>query len=232
MDKLLAILDVFDEHISTHEFPIMRLIVSINRTWEISRARSALSFALALRERGVIALDFCDDPKKGEFSKYAEIFSAGLNEGLPFTCHFAEGPGETDLEDILQANPSRLGHATYMPEDIAKKVLERRIPIETCFVSNINTMKLYDGLKKGGHPFAMWYEARHPLVLCTDNPGILKNSSLSEHYSLAQKEYGLTELQIWELSKQTIEYIFEGDEVKQKLRGYFASFESTNSFST
>lgn len=36
-----------------------------------------------------------------------------------------------------------------MPEDISEEVFVKQIPVESCLYSNINTMKLYEGIKKG-----------------------------------------------------------------------------------
>lgn len=60
-----------------------------------------------------------------------------------------QGPGESDLSEILKYGPLRLGHATYMPDIIKQQVYQSKIPIEACLYSNINTMKLYKGLKDG-----------------------------------------------------------------------------------
>lgn len=59
----------------------------------MDEARAAALLAIDLWDNGkgyVVALDFCDDPTKGEFSKYAAIFKEAKSMGLPFTCHFAE----------------------------------------------------------------------------------------------------------------------------------------------
>jgi len=125
-DKLVDILDVFEEHAKVNDWPIMRLIVSINRSWSLEQADNALKCALELLEKGIVALDFCDDPTKGNFGKYAYIFAEAAKNGLPFTCHFAESQNEPDLLEILDSSPFRLGHASYMSEEAMKKVYEKK----------------------------------------------------------------------------------------------------------
>jgi len=83
-------------------------------------------------------------------------------------------------------------------------------------------MKLYDGIVKGGHPVVDWYKKNHPFILCTDNPGIL-DTSLTAHYDLLKKELNLTDAEIWEISRRSVNFIFESDQIKQKLFNYFDS---------
>lgn len=74
----------------------------------------------------------------------------------------------------------------------------------------------------GCHPIVEWYAKKQPVVLCTDNPGIL-NATLTDHYALVQRELGLSEQELWALSEKSIEYIFAGEEVKAQLREYFGT---------
>jgi len=100
--------------------------------------------------------------------------------------------------------------------------MKKKIPIECCLFSNINTMKLRDGLV--GHPVLKWFPDDHPFVLCTDNPGIL-NVNLSQHYQLLKDELGLSDAQLWKLSENAINYIFD-ENVKIKLLKYFKEHPS------
>lgn len=106
-EKLETILQTFHEHKQKNQFPIMKLVVSINRTWTIEQAEKALNLAIELKKENndIVGLDFCDNPRKGTFQQFTEIFKKGKENGFFFTSHFAETDEEKDLDNILNSNP-------------------------------------------------------------------------------------------------------------------------------
>lgn len=51
----------------------------------------------------------------------------------------------------------------------------------------------------------------------TDDKGVF-STTLSEEYSIMARTFNLTEEQVWNLSFRSIDYIFEGDAVKNDLK--------------
>ena len=61
--------------------------------------------------------------------------------------------------------------------------------------------------------------AGHPVILCTDDSGVF-NTSLSKEYAIAMQAFGLSQEELWQLSKQAIEHTFlsEGDKAQLRQR--------------
>jgi len=175
--------------------------------------------------RGVVGMDFCGDPYLGKYTKFKCYIDNAIRNGLKFTSHFAESPNEEDLYDILSSFPSRIGHASYMTDEIRQIVYDRKLPIESCLGSNINVMKLYGGVKD--HPIIRWLEDGHPVALGSDNQGIL-GKNLSAHYQYLY-DYGLSKRQLWELSKDCVNYIFDTS-CKTKLEEFFSKNHPLNPY--
>lgn len=203
---------------------ICRLISSIHRDWSFDRAEQAMKLALEYREKGVVAMDLCGDPLKGSFKQFAPLFEFASREGVPWTCHFAESQNESDLVEILNAKPSRLGHCCFisMKPPIEQRIQQERIPIECCLSSNINTMRLHGGVRE--HPVARnWIAQKHPFVLCTDNPGILC-TTMSKEYTMLAKALNLSKQEILQLAKDAVKFSFADEATKQSLSSKLSSW--------
>ncbi|NP_001277741.1 adenosine deaminase-like protein isoform c [Mus musculus] len=85
---------------------------------------------------------------------------------------------------------------------------------ELCLTSNIKsqTVPSYDQ-----HHFGFWYSIAHPSVICTDDKGVFA-TYLSQEYQLAAETFNLTPFQVWDLSYESINYIFACDNTRSELR--------------
>ena len=169
-----------------------RLIVSIKRSDTPDAAWLTVRNAVDV---GAIAIDFCGtNTVDYQFNDdFAEAIRWAKSKGLKFVPHFAEFRGEQDLDAILACEPDRLGHCCFPNTDVHK---ERKIPIECCLASNLNTLRRdghiqitpYEGqhnpLIALDHQVVKWHKQRHPFALCCDNVGLLQ-CSLSEIYKFA-----------------------------------------------
>lgn len=74
-----------------------------------------MALATRFRDRGVVAVDLCGDPAKGDVSLFTPAFEAARSAGLKVTIHFAEAEcsaSARELETILSWKPDRLGHVS------------------------------------------------------------------------------------------------------------------------
>ncbi|CAN0912660.1 N6-mAMP deaminase [Linum grandiflorum] len=91
--------------------------------------------------------------------------------------------------------------------------------VEICLTSNImtDTIPSIDI-----HHFADLYKAKHPMVLCTDDSGVF-STSLSKEYSLASSAFGLGRKELFQLARDSVEFVFADGFVKQELKDIFSS---------
>uniref|UniRef100_A0A4X2KG52 Adenosine deaminase domain-containing protein n=1 Tax=Vombatus ursinus TaxID=29139 RepID=A0A4X2KG52_VOMUR len=179
---------------------------------------------LDIEVRYLIAIDRRGGPSVAkETVKLAKEFilsSEGTVLGLDLSGDPSIPNQEKETQVLLGLPPDRIGHGTFLNPcvggslDLVEFVKQHRIPLELCLTSNIKsqTVPSYDQ-----HHFGFWYGIAHPSVICTDDKGVFA-THLSQEYQLAAETFGLTQTQMWDLSYDSINYIFASSSTKSELR--------------
>lgn len=148
-----------------------KLILSVDRRNTASEAMNVIDLAIKYRHKGVIAVDLCGDPARGDVSIFKDAFAKAKEHGLKVTLHFAEAPQsstDAELRTLLSYQPDRIGHVINVPDDIKQIILERKLGIELCLSCNVHA-KMITGTY-GDHHFGYWKETACPIALCVSNP--------------------------------------------------------------
>jgi adenosine deaminase len=143
------------------------LILSIDRSNSAQEAMDVIDLALKYRSRGVVAVDLCGNPAKGDVSTFREAFRRAKDKGLGITLHFAEAPQSStdkELRTLLSYEPDRIGHVINVPDDIREAIIARKIGLELCLSCNVHA-KMVTG-SFGDHHFGYWRSKGCPIVLC------------------------------------------------------------------
>ena len=132
---------------------------------------------------------------------------------------------------VFTAGADRIGHGVDIAfEDESVLVLNAMKERRTAVEINLTSNEFILGVKNDAHPFMLYRKAGVPVVISTDDPGILR-TNLTQQYVLAAMRYGLSYYEIKELVRNSIRYGFMPDEVKQtlvdKLKDEFDKFEKT-----
>uniref|UniRef100_A0A8C6DK12 N6-Methyl-AMP deaminase n=1 Tax=Moschus moschiferus TaxID=68415 RepID=A0A8C6DK12_MOSMO len=174
--------------------------------------------------RYLISIDRRGGPSAAkETVKLAEEFFLSTEDtvlGLDLSGDPAIPNQKTETQVLLNLFPDRIGHGTFLSSseegspDLVDFVRQHQIPLELCLTSNVRsqTVPSYDQ-----HHFGFWYSIAHPAVICTDDKGIFA-THLSQEYQLAAETFHLTHSQVWDLSYESISYIFASDSTKADLR--------------
>ncbi|XP_068463019.1 N6-mAMP deaminase isoform X1 [Phaseolus vulgaris] len=175
--------------------------------------------ALEMRRFGVVGIDLSGNPAVGEWITYLPALIFARQQGLYVTLHCGEVSNSKEIHNMLDFLPQRIGHACFFEEEHWRRLKSSNIPVEICLTSNIRTLSVPT---IDAHHFVDLYNARHPLVLCTDDSGVF-STSLSNEYNIAASTFGLGQNEMFELSKNSIEFIFGDNVVKEILRKTFDS---------
>ena len=102
---------------------------------------------------------------------------------------------------IQYCGAHRIGHGTRLIDDIAvadgetvklgdlaQYVLDKRIPLEICLLSNVHTGAT-PSLER--HPFRILYQEKFRVTLNTDNR-LMSNTSMTQEFEAAAETFGLT----------------------------------------
>lgn len=169
----------------------------------------------------VLGLDLSGDPTVGQAEDFLEPLLEAKKAGLKLALHLAEIPdNKKETQMLLDLLPDRIGHGTFLNSSVGGSldqldfVRQHRIPLELCLTSNIKSQTV-PSYKQ--HHFGFWYSIAHPSVICTDDKGVFA-TYLSQEYQLAAETFNLTPSQVWDLSYESINYIFASDNTRAELR--------------
>ncbi|MCJ1383121.1 hypothetical protein MMC17_006234 [Xylographa soralifera] len=200
------------------------LILSIDRKDTTDQAMQTVDLAIKHKSRGVVGIDLCGNPLKGDVSLYKKAFSKAKSHDLKLTLHFAEVPAsssETELKTLLSYDPERLGHVINVSDNIKGEIIKRKLGLELCLTCNVNAKLINGGFTD--HHFRYWKDKGCPLVICTDDVGIFC-SPLSNEYLLLAKHFRLKRKELAELNLGAIGVIFGSVEERERLRRLLAPF--------
>jgi len=146
------------------------LILSIDRSNSAQEAMDVVDLALKYRSQGVVAVDLCGNPAKGDISIFREAFQRAKDQGLRVTLHFAEAPQSStdeELRTLLAYEPDRLGHVINVPDEIREIIIGRKIGLELCLSCNVHAKMITGSF--GDHHFGYWKDKGCPVVLCVSD---------------------------------------------------------------
>ncbi|KAI0382630.1 Metallo-dependent hydrolase [Hypomontagnella monticulosa] len=197
-----------------------RLILSIDRRNTLDEALEAVELAKRFRDKGVVAIDLCGDPTKGDVSLFTPAIEEARTAGLKITIHFAEAEasaGEAELRTIMDWHPDRLGHVIHVPAAVKQEIAARNgIGLELCLSCNVHAKMISGSFE--AHHFGEWWRVDGPVVVpCTDDVGVF-GSPLSNEWRLIQEHFRLQREEILGLARKGIDVIFAGEDEKARLR--------------
>lgn len=146
---------------------ITKLILSIDRRNTAAEAMEVVDLALQFQDQGVVAIDLCGDPSKGDVSIFREAFARAKQHGLKITLHFAEALESStlvELRTLLSYEPDRIGHVINVPDNIAQTIVARQLGLELCISSNVHAKMITGSF--GDHHFSRWRATRCPIIVC------------------------------------------------------------------
>ena len=144
------------------------LILAIDRGNMLSaEADEIVNLAIENKPRGVVGVDICGNPTRGDVSIYKESFSKAKSNGLGITLHFAETAASgspSELATLLSFQPDRIGHVIHVPDDIKKEIARRKLGLELCISCNVHAKMISGGFLD--HHFGYWRHEDCPIALC------------------------------------------------------------------
>jgi adenosine deaminase len=222
---------------------IPTFIVSVDRSQSVECGLEHVNLAsdLATKYDCVVGMDLGGNPLKSGFAEFRASFELARQLGLKITLHCGEVPipneingGEVDRSSraykdakaILDFHPDRLGHALLLSSDLQKQLLGAKIPVETCPTSNVMTLELNEKSSDGSllegmnkHPqLKSWLETSHPIVVCTDDPGVFDTSATKE-LILIQQALHVTIDTLKNIIVKSMDYAFCSQEIKDLVKG-------------
>lgn len=167
-------------------------------------ADGLVSLGLAGREAGV---------SRAQFKPY---FDRARAAGLHSVPHAGETSGSESVWQALRVlGAERIGHGTTAVTDevLLRHLAEHRIPLEVCLTSNVATRVVADAEQ---HPIRQLVRAGVPITVNTDDP-LMFGTDLNREYAVVARLLGLSEPQVADLAKTSVETSFMDPLAKRRL---------------
>ena len=192
-DAIEAVLEGFSQGSGATALTI-RAICSAMR--HLHRSVEVAEAAVRWRDRGVVAFDIAGPEDGYPPDDHLEAFQYCQRENFHITIHAGEAYGPRSIWKALQfCGAERLGHGIRIVEDIvtdangdrtlgrlAHYIRDRRIPLEVCPTSNVNTGVV---ASVADHPIDTLVQLRYRVTVNTDNRLMSNVSMTSEMATLA-----------------------------------------------
>jgi adenosine deaminase len=176
------------------------LIICAMRDMDVSLEMAEL--AVDFRARGVVGFDLAGEEGGYPPKKHVAAFHYIQRENFNITIHAGEGYGKESIWQAIQyCGAHRIGHGTRLIEDIAvvdgkavklgdlaQYVLDKRIPLEICLISNVHTGATPSLAE---HPFKIFYQEKFRVTLNTDNR-LMSSTSMTREFEAAAETFGLS----------------------------------------
>ena len=142
------------------------LILSVDRRNTVAQAEEVVDLCIKHRSAGVVGIDLCGDPAKGDVRTFTDTFARAKAAGLKMTLHFAEAKAsatDIELKTLLSWKPDRLGHVIHVKEEYRKIIERENIGVELCLSCNVHA-RMITGTYSDHH-FGMWRQTNVPVAL-------------------------------------------------------------------
>jgi adenosine deaminase len=153
------------------------------------------------RQRGVVGFDLAGEEGGYPPKKHIDAFHYIQRENFNITIHAGEGYGKESIWQAIQyCGAHRIGHGTRLIDDIAiaegravlgdlaQYVLDKRIPLEICLLSNVQTGATPSLAE---HPFKIFWQEKFRVTLNTDNR-LMSNTTMTREFEAAAETFGLS----------------------------------------
>lgn len=184
----------------------------------MKNSEEAAELAIRCRDAGVVGFDLAGGEDGFPPKKHVDAFQAIERANFYITIHAGEAYGTESIWQALQyCGAHRLGHATRLRDDIevfpdgtmhlgrlAQYVLDRRIPLEMCLLSNLHTgacASLED------HPFGLFFRRGFRVCLNTDDR-LMSDTTMTRETTLATELFDLSLGELEKLSLNGIKSAF------------------------
>jgi len=176
------------------------LILCAMRNMDVSLEMAEL--AVDFRERGVVGFDLAGEEGGYPPKKHVAAFHYIQRQNFNITVHAGEGFGKESIWQAIQyCGAHRIGHGTRLIDDVAvvdgravklgdlaQYVLDKRIPLEICLLSNVHTGAARSVAE---HPFKILYQSKFRVTLNTDNR-LMSDTTMTKEFETAAEVLGLS----------------------------------------
>ncbi len=181
-----------------------------------------LAMLKAAREflgNGVCGADLAGNEAEYPMSEFMGLFREVHRLGFPFTIHAGECGNVKNITDAIECGATRIGHGIAMRNDeaVMKLCADRKIGVEMCPISNLQTKAVKD---MSEYPMKQFLDKKIMVTVNTDNRTV-STTTMDKEIDFIQKNYGITADEIVCMMKNAVEVSWADESVKDRLMKMF-----------
>ena len=171
--------------------------------------------AAEYRDRGVCLLDLAGAEALFPNECFVEEFALARSFSMPFTLHAGEARGAESVESAIRMGASRIGHGVRSLEDdaVVRLLAERKIPLELCPTSNLNTA-VFDDIH--AYPIREFLRRGVPVTVNTDNRTV-SSTTIHHEWSMLLEAFDFTRDEVYTILRSSANAAFVSDDLRQEL---------------
>jgi adenosine deaminase len=153
------------------------------------------NLTVAYKGRGVVAFDLAGAEYNFPAKKHKEAFYTVIDHHMATTVHAGEAYGAESIAQALHyCHADRIGHGTRLYEnpELEQYVLDRRVPLEICITSNLQTHAV---ASPETHPLRRYFDLGIVVCINTDNR-LMSATTVTEELWLAHNKLRFTRQEI------------------------------------
>jgi len=193
-----AVLEGFQDGSSGRPIRVCALLTAMRTA---ARSLEIAELAVRYRDDGVVGFDIAGAEAGNRPSRHLDAFQYVAKENFHFTIHAGEGFGLPSIWEAVQwCGAERLGHGVRIIDDIrvpadggpptlgrlASYIRDRRIPLEMCPTSNVQTGA---ATSIAEHPIGLLAALRFRVTVNTDNR-LMSGVTLSSELATLSETFG------------------------------------------
>ena len=170
--------------------------------------------------KGVCAVDLAGAEAAFPTENFADIFRFAKDLDVPYIIHAGEAASPESVWQALTLGAKRIGHGVRAIEDAALVATlgEKKIPLETCFTSNLQTKAVKNA---EDYPLQAFWEQGLAVTVNTDNMTV-SGTDLVTEYRLLQKAFGLSEAALQQIACNAADAAFLPNRQRETLKKQIA----------
>ncbi len=141
--------------------------------------------------KGVVALDLAGAEALFATRDHRHLFEMAAKENIPYTIHAGEADGPESIRDAIDMGAGRIGHGVRAIEDesVMRLLADKKIPLEMCPTSNLNTRVCAD---IRDYPIKKYMDMGIIVTVNSDNMSV-SNTDVKKELKLINYTFGIDE---------------------------------------
>ncbi len=195
------------------------VIVCAMRHHSYDENYAMLKVAREFLGNGVCGADLAGNEAAYPMTEFVELFQHVKKWEMPFTIHAGECGSSKNIEDAVNCGASRIGHGIAMAghDDVMRLCTQKKIGVEMCPVSNLQTKAVEDVSK---YPMRLFLDNGIMVTVNTDNRTV-SNTTLDKEFEFIKQNCHITDEDIIKMMKNAVEVSWADDDLKDKLMKKF-----------